>query len=802
MGRAADDASLTAAAQACDVTSQAALRPSTGARLQAAPILRWLRERAMSASHAERAAQGRSERTGAPIAERASAAVDDGSADFARGLADIGLSPRSAWYASLLLWTVGGVSSVSAWLLAAGVLPRGILYAGLLSFAVAAFSLWGALRLGDRPGRAQQLLSHVRLSAGVGIILYGAIVLGNGRLAFALFPLTLIPSACFLFPWKAALPYPIAAAAIVVVCGMLTPGTAEAAHVLVTAGVMLLIAAAILITKQRTRVLAVHNRRLAYTDALTGIANVRSLRERITAECARCGRQGSPFALFAIDLDDFKQVNDRFDHTAGDRVLCAVASALRAQLEPGDLVARRGGDEFSALVLDPGTRDLEELGGRLEAAIRQARQETCPEITPTGTAAYVCAQPGEQLGALIARADDALHRAKQAARRRRLECADGGAPTAGSRPVSCAALPASPAPAAAAPRLDAQRAPTGLQHGAAASLLQAVLRGRPEWRFAAALFAVGGATAAALALAGLVRPLSPAEGLAVAGGHLALILGCLYAGGKGISARWLHIPWLIAYAMIAATTILAGPSGVAFLDFFAAIAMYGFLMFRARIAALYMLLALGAFAALAIAEGYHEAPLTALVTTVVVAEVGAVIAKLREVTVRFARQSRELSEVDELTGVANIRALHHRVERAVRGALRDPGRLAVLAIDLDGFKQVNDRHSHSRGDRVLIAVARALSELTRAEELVARRGGDEFVVVLGDIDAERLQAIAARLQRAIVAARMRTCPDVIATASIAGVQWQPGESADQLLRRADLALHAVKERRRTAGAAA
>ena len=180
------------------------------------------------------------------------------------------------------------------------------------------------------------------------------------------------------------------------------------------------------------------------------------------------------------------------------------------------------------------------------------------------------------------------------------------------------------------------------------------------------------------------------------------------------------------------------------------------------------------------------------ITTVVVALVGGLVAKLRLVTVRFARTNRELSELDALTGVGNVRALRGRIADVTERASSQQLHPVVVAIDLDEFKQVNDRHSHSTGDRVLIAVARAVSERVRIDELVARRGGDEFVVVINDADPEYADAIVQRIDDAIARARRRICPDLRPTASVASVPWRPGETPDDFLHEADVALHAKK----------
>jgi diguanylate cyclase (GGDEF)-like protein len=290
----------------------------------------------------------------------------------------------------------------------------------------------------------------------------------------------------------------------------------------------------------------------------------------------------------------------------------------------------------------------------------------------------------------------------------------------------------------------------------------------------------------------MVEPLTPLAGTAIAAGLMALALGCTWAGISGLSRRWLHLPWLAAYGLLASEIALAGASGTALLDLIPAIVVYGFLVFKPRTAALYMVLGQGMYGAFAIGGGFTQGVARTVITTVVVAVVGGLVAKLRLVTVRFARRNRELSELDALTGVANLRALQGRVVDTGERASSQQLHPVLVAIDLDEFKQVNDVHSHSTGDRVLIAVARAVSERVRLDELVARRGGDEFVVVINDAEPRYAEAVVQRIDEAIARARRRICPDLRPTASVTAVSWQPGETPDDLLHAADIALHARK----------
>ena len=95
-----------------------------------------------------------------------------------------------------------------------------------------------------------------------------------------------------------------------------------------------------------------HERELARTDSLTGAANSRAFAEQTQFELRRATRYGRPFSLAYIDVDNFKTVNDRFGHSAGDGLLRAVAETLRETVRPTDTVARLGGDEFAILFVE------------------------------------------------------------------------------------------------------------------------------------------------------------------------------------------------------------------------------------------------------------------------------------------------------------------------------------------------------------------------------------------------------------------------------------------------------------------
>jgi diguanylate cyclase (GGDEF)-like protein len=104
-------------------------------------------------------------------------------------------------------------------------------------------------------------------------------------------------------------------------------------------------------------------------DPLTQISNRRAFSELAGAEIQRMARYGGSFTVAYLDLDDFKLVNDRFGHEAGDRVLVATAHAIRTSLRVNDIVARLGGDEFVVLLPETEPRDAEAVLRKLEAQL-------------------------------------------------------------------------------------------------------------------------------------------------------------------------------------------------------------------------------------------------------------------------------------------------------------------------------------------------------------------------------------------------------------------------------------------------
>jgi diguanylate cyclase (GGDEF)-like protein len=146
--------------------------------------------------------------------------------------------------------------------------------------------------------------------------------------------------------------------------------------------------------------------------------------------------------------------------------------------------------------------------------------------------------------------------------------------------------------------------------------------------------------------------------------------------------------------------------------------------------------------------------------------------------------------IDPLTGAGNREAFNRQVTAELARAKRHDHPLALAMIDLDGFKEVNDRFGHAAGDRALVLVARTLREATRAADAVFRWGGDEFAVVMPMIGGEEAQAATERFARAIADLDV----DGLRLGASVGIAGYPqdGRDAETLMRRADDLMYASK----------
>ncbi len=164
---------------------------------------------------------------------------------------------------------------------------------------------------------------------------------------------------------------------------------------------------------------------------------------------------------------------------------------------------------------------------------------------------------------------------------------------------------------------------------------------------------------------------------------------------------------------------------------------------------------------------------------------------------RLNQALRRQALLDPLTGIGNRRALMEAGERAVAAAERRGDALAMLLVDADHFKVINDRHGHDAGDLALCTLVDAARGVLTEHDRFGRFGGEEFIALLPGVDEEHAQATAERLRAAVAAAQFRVRQQAVPLRVSVGVAvMQSGDDLSALLRRADQAMYFAKRRGR------
>lgn len=532
------------------------------------------------------------------------------------------------------------------------------------------------------------------------------------------------------------------------------------------------------------------NREAAERDALTGAYNVRKLDERLTEEIAHAARGRGGFCLIQFDLDEFKQVNDTYNHTVGDAVLVATADAIASMLTPADLLVRRGGDEFMVIAPATAGRNFEAMVDLACARIAAARAQLCPDITPTASAGWAAFEPSDTPASLMARTDQALLERKQLSRadRRSGHCVIAGAPAddaTGGEPESGELVYVT-----GYARIRDGATPIGDDP------ISGVMR--VAWRLAGATTLL---LSVMLAATGAIGE-TTFEFTPLVIGLLACWAFVMSPIAIALSFRdhqplWMaHLLSLASLGLITLSCLAIGDAAPVAVELFmlAVVTMMALLPSRSAIA--YSAIAFAAYTALLYANDYAHAGMRASITLVNFGIIAALLTITRNRTIDAAGEKARLARTDALTGLPNMRRLHDRLAYEIRRCELTGGGLSLLMLDLDDFKSVNDDYGHSTGDEVLLGVAAALERTCRRADMPARRGGDEFVVVLtetGPLDAD---VAVERVGVAIRRARLRITPDINPNASIGHVAWAPGQSPDELIHQADEALKRVKHESR------
>jgi len=157
-----------------------------------------------------------------------------------------------------------------------------------------------------------------------------------------------------------------------------------------------------------------------------------------------------------------------------------------------------------------------------------------------------------------------------------------------------------------------------------------------------------------------------------------------------------------------------------------------------------------------------------------------------------------LASRDPLTGVGNRLAFDEALAREIVRAGRHDGRLALMMLDMDGFKEVNDRHGHLVGDELLKHFAQVVQVTARGSDMLFRFGGDEFALLMPETDMAGAMQLVRRLREQLAVQPLIQRDEIIPLRSSIGVaQWLPGEEGAAFAARADAALYEDKRSRRT-----
>lgn len=179
--------------------------------------------------------------------------------------------------------------------------------------------------------------------------------------------------------------------------------------------------------------------------------------------------------------------------------------------------------------------------------------------------------------------------------------------------------------------------------------------------------------------------------------------------------------------------------------------------------------------------------LVAYITTMLAADIRYAVDKIKQV-----------SDTDDLTGLYNMRAFSNMLQRAFKQSVRYGHSMSVVMIDSDNLKQINDKHGHDAGNRLLQHLVRCVREQLRGSDVMARFGGDEFIVLLSETNSKGAQEMAERIRKAIEISRFNIRGgDTNVTVSL-GVASYPddGGNLEVILDKADKAMYRAKQKGR------
>ncbi|MBJ7470979.1 MAG: GGDEF domain-containing protein [Solirubrobacteraceae bacterium] len=506
---------------------------------------------------------------------------------------------------------------------------------------------------------------------------------------------------------------------------------------------------------------------LVRRDPLTGVGNRRLLDETLSTELPRHAEHGRELSVIALDLNGFKALNDQVGHDAGDALLRVVASTLRSTVGAGDIVVRQGGDEFCVLLPETGAIEAAAVRDAIDAALGAIGGGAGGITTGAGIATFP--HDATDAASLLAAADAGL-------------AADKAAHRAQPRAIPSVVV---------APETVSQHGPMATDGSTRVSRRQLAVN-LTVWRAQGVLISFYSLLLGGIALFSL----EGADPQRTAFAYCIVLAVVAYftlrheppAIGTALNHAVIALPYVGATAVV----LIAPQVATACLGPFA----LGGALASVRLTDRRQIVAHWVAATVCIvglmASGIVDIPATLglLLVILVVWGLGAGDMVYLERSEEQGDELERLVRRDPLTGLGNRRVLAEQLDAEVQRSGRTGRPFTVIALDLNGFKALNDALGHAAGDTLLLDVADRMVAAAREGDTLVRQGGDEFCLLLPETSAADAVPIANAVRAAI--AGLSRNGHRITTGAGAATFPADATTADVLLYVADERLRADK----------